>query len=190
MRIQEATNLSVRIRRGELRKRFYNHPAARQSSELEVVGEHYAVRIRREALTRAQCEARRRRSELDVISDDDYAAMMMELSGPPRWGPIPIESGGLKIKSIVDVARKHFRLTEVELLAHRRAVNIVRPRQIIWYIAKTHTRMSYPQIGMRVGGFDHTTVLHGVRTIQGYLAVNDEHVGHDVGHIENTLCLR
>ena len=34
------------------------------------------------------------------------------------------------------------------------------------YLAKTLTTRSYPDIGRRFGGRDHTTVLHAVRRIE------------------------
>ncbi len=45
--------------------------------------------------------------------------------------------------------------------------NVVRPRQIAMYLAKTLTLRSLPEIGRRFGGRDHTTVLHAVRKIEG-----------------------
>jgi chromosomal replication initiator protein len=33
------------------------------------------------------------------------------------------------------------------------------------YLARQLTKMSYPQIGRRLGGRDHTTILHGNRKI-------------------------
>ena len=38
------------------------------------------------------------------------------------------------------------------------------------YLAKTLTLRSLPEIGRRVGGRDHTTVLHAVRKIEALVA--------------------
>jgi chromosomal replication initiator protein len=46
-----------------------------------------------------------------------------------------------------------------------RVRRIARPRQIAMYLARQLTKMSYPQIGRRLGGRDHTTILHGNRKI-------------------------
>jgi len=51
------------------------------------------------------------------------------------------------------------------LFAERRTKGIVKPRQIAMYLAKELTPRSLPDIGRRIGGRDHTTVLHGVRKI-------------------------
>ena len=41
------------------------------------------------------------------------------------------------------------------------------------YLAKTMTPRSYPEIGKRFGGRDHTTVLHAVRKIEGMVAADE-----------------
>jgi chromosomal replication initiator protein len=48
----------------------------------------------------------------------------------------------------------------------RRTRNLVRPRQVSMYLAKSLTQRSYPDIGRRFGNRDHTTVIHAVRQIE------------------------
>jgi chromosomal replication initiation ATPase DnaA len=63
-------------------------------------------------------------------------------------------------------------ITMVDLKAHRRTANVVLPRQIAMYLAKTLTGKSLPEIGRRTGGRDHTTVMHAVRKIEGMIKVD------------------
>lgn len=49
----------------------------------------------------------------------------------------------------------------------RRLGRIVHARLIAYLALKRHTQLSLPQIGLSVGRRDHTTVLHGVRSIEG-----------------------
>ncbi|XAI96573.1 putative chromosomal replication initiator protein DnaA [Microcystis phage Mae-JY35] len=49
-----------------------------------------------------------------------------------------------------------------EILSERRHRQIVKARHAIMYWATRQTRFSMPQIGQRLGGRDHTTILHGV----------------------------
>ncbi len=58
-----------------------------------------------------------------------------------------------------------FSLSKDDLLSRRKTRNIVRPRQIAMYLAKTLTSCSLPMIGQRFDGRDHTTVIHAVKTI-------------------------
>jgi chromosomal replication initiator protein len=57
-------------------------------------------------------------------------------------------------------------VSRADLLSSRRTANVVRPRQVAMYLAKTLTLRSLPEIGRRFGGRDHTTVLHAVRKIE------------------------
>ena len=57
-------------------------------------------------------------------------------------------------------------MSRADLLSSRRTANVVRPRQVAMYLAKTLTLRSLPEIGRRFGGRDHTTVLHAVRKIE------------------------
>ena len=50
---------------------------------------------------------------------------------------------------------------------------IVWPRQIAMYLMRQETSASLLQIGMELGGRDHTTVMHGWEKIQGQVANND-----------------
>ena len=65
------------------------------------------------------------------------------------------------------------------MLSGRRTRAIVRPRQIAMYLAKTMTSKSFPEIGKRFGGRDHTTVLHAVRKVEE-LAAGDETLAQEI----------
>jgi chromosomal replication initiator protein len=55
----------------------------------------------------------------------------------------------------------------------KRDREIVWPRQIAMYLMRQETSASLLQIGMELGGRDHTTVMHGWEKIQGQVANND-----------------
>jgi len=65
------------------------------------------------------------------------------------------------------VVARQYNVSRSDLLSSRRTANVVRPRQVAMYLAKTLTLRSLPEIGRRFGGRDHTTVLHAVRKIEG-----------------------
>ena len=54
-------------------------------------------------------------------------------------------------------------VTRGELLSDRRNKEVVFARQAVFYWSQRLTKMSLPEIGRRMGGRDHTTVLHGSR---------------------------
>jgi chromosomal replication initiator protein len=84
----------------------------------------------------------------------------------------PQEPKRVKIEDIQRVVARQYNVSRADLLSSRRTANVVRPRQVAMYLAKTLTLRSLPEIGRRFGGRDHTTVLHAVRKIEGL-------VGHD-----------
>jgi chromosomal replication initiator protein len=76
-----------------------------------------------------------------------------------------VEPKRVRIEHIQKVVAKHFNISRQDIVSSRRNRSIVRPRQISMYLAKTLTDRSFPEIGRRFGGRDHTTVLHAVRKI-------------------------
>ena len=53
-----------------------------------------------------------------------------------------------------------------DLKSKRRQQAIALPRQVAMYLARKLTNASYPEIGERFGGKDHTTVMHNVKKIE------------------------
>jgi chromosomal replication initiator protein len=66
----------------------------------------------------------------------------------------------------------YFDLSVDDLISQRRHRAVARPRQIAMYFCKRFTRRSFPDIGQRFGGRDHTTVMHAVKRISD-LALTD-----------------
>jgi len=54
------------------------------------------------------------------------------------------------------------------------------------YLSKELTSRSLPEIGRRFGGRDHTTVMHGVKTIKK-LMVKDSQIADDVELLKRAL---
>jgi chromosomal replication initiator protein len=78
----------------------------------------------------------------------------------------PQEPRRVKIEEIQRIVARQYNVSRADLLSSRRTANVVRPRQVAMYLAKTLTLRSLPEIGRRFGGRDHTTVLHAVRKIE------------------------
>ena len=76
----------------------------------------------------------------------------------------------LTIDEIKKRVAEHYGLNTSDLESPNRSRSIVRPRQISMYLARLLTPRSYPEIGRRFGGRDHTTVMHAVETIREFMA--------------------
>ena len=72
-----------------------------------------------------------------------------------------------------------YRVDRTEMASKRRARAVVRPRQVAMYLAKVLTPRSYPEIGRKFGGRDHSTVIHAVRLIED-LRTRDADMDGDV----------
>ena len=72
----------------------------------------------------------------------------------------------ITVDDIQKATAEHFGLKQQDLLCERRTRAVARPRHVAMYLAKSLTTRSYPDIGRRFGGRDHTTVLHAVRRIE------------------------
>jgi chromosomal replication initiator protein len=74
---------------------------------------------------------------------------------------------------------QHFRVSLAELVGPGRRREIVLPRQIAMYLLREELGLSLVEIGQRLGGRDHTTVLHGVDKVEEQLR-SDEQLRADV----------
>lgn len=92
----------------------------------------------------------------------------------------------IKIEDIQKAVARHFNISKEDMISSRRTAQVVRPRQIAIYLAKTLTLRSLPEIGRRFGGRDHTTILHAVRKIEALLLV-DTAMAKDVEEIRGLL---
>jgi chromosomal replication initiation ATPase DnaA len=72
--------------------------------------------------------------------------------------------GGESVKHLIARFAKVFGVTEIGILSSRRSQNLVMARQAVMYWSVRRTSLSLPDIGRRLGGKDHTTILHGART--------------------------
>ena len=98
----------------------------------------------------------------------------------------PLEPRRVKIEEIQRVVARQYNVSRADLLSSRHTANVVRPRQVAMYLAKTLTLRSLPEIGRRFGGRDHTTVLHAVRKIEN-LVNNDVTLAEEIELLKRQL---
>ena len=82
---------------------------------------------------------------------------------------VDILSANRKRVTITEIQRtvcQFYRIDLSEMSSKRRARAVVRPRQVAMYLSKVLTPRSYPEIGRKFGGRDHSTVIHAVRLIE------------------------
>jgi chromosomal replication initiator protein len=93
---------------------------------------------------------------------------------------------GLTIEAIQREVAGYFDVKLHDLKGPKRHRAIAHPRMIAMYLARKLTNMSFPEIGSRFGGKDHSTVISAVRKIER-LCGEDPTVRSVVGTLEGRL---
>ena len=68
-------------------------------------------------------------------------------------------------KKIIQTVAMFYDLKEKDLIAVSRKKEIVKPRQIAMYLLREELKNSFPFIGKKLGGKDHTTAIHSYKKI-------------------------
>lgn len=99
-------------------------------------------------------------------------------------------SGRLTVRGIGRFIAAKYEISFRNILGHSRTKNMVEPRHIaIWLARQLIPLASLPEIGRRLGGRDHTTILHACRKISARV-LSDAEFAHDVAQLEATLIAR
>jgi hypothetical protein len=106
---------------------------------------------------------------LPMLASQDIDALRARLLAQA----LPALPGRITVRRVLEVTAGHFRTTVDALLSERRTQSLSRPRQIAMFVARKVTGRSLPFIGLRMGGRDHTTILHGMRAVQSLIDSGD-----------------
>jgi len=93
---------------------------------------------------------------------------------------------GLTIEAVQREVAAYFDVKLHDLKGPKRHRAVAHPRMIAMYLARKLTSMSYPEIGSRFGGKDHSTVISAVRKIER-LCAEDPAVRSVVNTLEGHL---
>lgn len=80
----------------------------------------------------------------------------------------------ISVKNVVDKVAAFYGIDEESIYEKTRRREVVRPRQVIMYILREDFSISYPTIGTKLGGRDHTTVIHSCEKIKREVIVDSE----------------
>jgi chromosomal replication initiator protein len=72
----------------------------------------------------------------------------------------------ISIKDVVKTVSGYYDLEEVFVYEKTRKKEIVKARQVVMYLLREDFNISYPLIGQKLGGKDHTTVIHSYLKIK------------------------
>lgn len=80
----------------------------------------------------------------------------------------------ISVKNVVDKVANFYGIDEESIYEKTRRREVVRPRQVIMYILREDFNISYPTIGTKLGGRDHTTVIHSCEKIKREVVVDND----------------
>ena len=84
------------------------------------------------------------------------------------------KSKEITIELIQKAVADHFKLKIADLKSEKRLKTFVIPRQLAIYLCRELTKASFPEIGEKFGGKDHSTVIYSVNKINKILEQDSE----------------
>jgi len=75
---------------------------------------------------------------------------------------------------IIKAVTKFYDISESDLKGNSRKKEIVKPRQIVMFLLREELDYSFPFIGKKIGGKDHTTVMYSHKKIKKKLKDDDD----------------
>jgi chromosomal replication initiator protein len=80
----------------------------------------------------------------------------------------------ISIDEIQKAVANHYNIKVSDLKSPRKLKIYAMPRQICMYLSRTLTKSSFPEIGAKFGGKDHSTVIHAFRQVEKKMADDRE----------------
>ena len=92
------------------------------------------------------------------------------------------------LKNIIKAVAEFYDVSEKDLLERSRKKEIVKPRQVIMYLLREELKSSFPFIGLKIGGRDHTTAIHACEKIKKEIEM-DSNLNDEINLIKEKLYL-
>ncbi len=92
----------------------------------------------------------------------------------------------ISTKDIVKTVAEFYNIEEQSIYDKTRKKEIIKPRQVIMYLLREDFNISYPAIGEKLGGRDHTTVIHSCEKVKKDIKV-DEVLSQEINQLRSIL---
>ncbi len=93
---------------------------------------------------------------------------------------------GVSVEEVVRRIAQYYEVAEKSIYEKTRKKEVVKPRQIIMYMLREEFSVSYPSIGEKLGGRDHTTVIHSCEKIKEEVKTNNA-LEQELEHIRTLI---
>lgn len=92
----------------------------------------------------------------------------------------------LSVKEVVRVVSEFYNIDEDSIFNKTRKKEVVKPRQVVMYLLREDYSISFPSIGEKMGGRDHTTVIHSYEKIREEMKTNSL-LSQEIGQLRSML---
>ncbi|MEA3453143.1 MAG: chromosomal replication initiator protein DnaA [Patescibacteria group bacterium] len=93
---------------------------------------------------------------------------------------------GLNFQKIIKIVAEFYNLKEKDLFMNSRKKEIVKPRQVAMFFLREELKSSFPFIGSKFGGKDHTTAIYACEKIAREIREN-ERVAEEIAEIKEKI---
>ncbi|MEK9158364.1 MAG: chromosomal replication initiator protein DnaA [Patescibacteria group bacterium] len=76
-------------------------------------------------------------------------------------------------QAILKSVAEFYNISAADLIKRSRKKEVVRPRQVAMFLLRDETKLSFPEIGQKLGGRDHSTVIHACEKIRNESAIDE-----------------
>jgi chromosomal replication initiator protein len=76
-------------------------------------------------------------------------------------------------QTILKAVADFYNISATDLLKRSRKKEVVKPRQVAMFLLRDETKLSFPEIGQKLGGRDHSTVIHACEKIRNESAIDE-----------------
>lgn len=92
----------------------------------------------------------------------------------------------VSVNELIKIVSGFYNVEEKSICEKTRRKEIVKPRQITMYLLREDFSISYPTIGEKLGGRDHTTVIHSCEKIKKEIKI-DNTLSQQINQIRSML---
>lgn len=178
--IADVSRPDFETRMAILRKKSLQDDLEIEDAALEFIATNIVNNIREleGALTRVAVSAQLQLGEKLITSTFSSSVLSELISSGKRKG--------ITHRHIIKAVSDFYDINQEDLVIKGRKKEIVRPRQVAMYLMRSELRYSYPGIGEKLGGRDHTTAIHAYEKIAKELE-GDKKLSEEIAILKERL---
>lgn len=84
------------------------------------------------------------------------------------------EKKSVSVDEVIKTVSEKFNIKIADIKSQKKSKNLVGPRQIAMYLSRKLTNASFPDIGTKIGGRDHSTIIYAYNKITKMIEQDDK----------------